>query len=213
MLTRSTDQKSTYGLIAMIALVSAIASAQHVHGVAELGVVIENSTIAVSIEAPLADIIGFEHEPEDDEQVVAIRRAAALLADPANLFEPSEAAGCSLAGHSIDAPGFFHKNAGTGGSTDNESAHADRNHQRSGKAHGESAGHGDDDSRSDHHHSNLNASYEWTCSDIARLDGLALSVAENFGSIETINVQVLTASGAYVDEVPGNAASISLAPK
>ena len=44
-----------------------VVQAQHVHGVVQLGVVVEGDVVAVSLEAPLSDVVGFEHAPNNDE--------------------------------------------------------------------------------------------------------------------------------------------------
>lgn len=218
--------------------------AQHVHGVAELGVVVEGSTLGVTFEAPLADVIGFEHAPENDEQIASIRRAAEVLENPANLFGAPTAANCTVSRQSIDAPDYFleaasgeahdHDEDGEHGHDeaaahdehehehdDHDEAMAhDDDHEHDGDGHDEAMAHDDDhehgedhDGHGASHHSNLLASYEWTCGNIDQLNNLTLSIASQFGSVETVNVQILTPTGVFADELPGGTESISLTPQ
>ena len=208
-------------------LLPASLPAQHVHGVAELGVVVEGSSLGVTFEAPLADVIGFEHAPENDEQIAAIQNAAAMLGDPANLFGTPAAAGCALSRQSIAAPGYFtdpmddHDASDHGEEDDHDHEdHDSHDHDDHDGDHAEAAAH-DDHEDHDHddeghgasHHSNLLASYEWNCTDVTKLDSLSLSIAAKLASVETINVQVLTPTGVSAEEMSGSTASISLTPQ
>ena len=95
-------------LYAMVicALAPAGALGQHVHGVIELGVVVEGSTVAVSLDAPLSDVVGFEHAPENDEQLELIRQAAALLSNQDAMFGLPDSASCTISDTSIDGPAY-----------------------------------------------------------------------------------------------------------
>ena len=248
MLIKQLSFSKSCGPILIAGLAPFTLQAQHVHGVAELGVVVEGSTLGVTFEAPLADVIGFEHAPENDEQIASIRRAAETLENAGNLFMPAGAANCSVSSQSIDAPDYFlqtaagheegddHDHAGEhdhddGHDHDEAVAHSDDDHDEHDHDdhdhdhdHDESVAHEDGHDENDHdehdhedheghgasHHSNLLASYEWSCGDVSQLNSLALSIASHFGSVETVNVQVLTPSGVFADELPGSTESISL---
>lgn len=53
----------------------------HIHGVAELNIVIENDTILIEFESPAVNLIGFEHKPRNDTQQLELQNALALLND------------------------------------------------------------------------------------------------------------------------------------
>jgi len=92
--------------LAICGLAPATSVAQHVHGVIELGVVVEGNTVAVSLSAPLSDVVGFEHAPENDEQLELIREAAALLANADAMFGLADSASCTISDTSIDGPAY-----------------------------------------------------------------------------------------------------------
>ncbi|MCY3940581.1 MAG: DUF2796 domain-containing protein [Gammaproteobacteria bacterium] len=94
------------------ALAPAGALGQHIHGVIELGVVVEGSTVAVSLDAPLSDVVGFEHAPESDEQLERIRQAATMLSNPDAMFGLADSAECAISDTSIDGPAYVLEHLG-----------------------------------------------------------------------------------------------------
>lgn len=101
---------TTFGCLSLSLFVAAdrAAVAQHVHGNVDLGIVLEDSTLAISVRAPLSDIVGFEHAPENDAQTARLREAGALLSDADAMFGTPEAAGCVADPVTIDAPEYLH---------------------------------------------------------------------------------------------------------
>ena len=67
----------------------------HEHGHVTLQVAISADAVEMVLEAPGADIVGFEHAPETDEQVSAIDAARDALSDPAAILVIPDAAGCA----------------------------------------------------------------------------------------------------------------------
>ena len=193
--------------------------AQHVHGVVELGVVVEDSTVAVSLNAPLSDVVGFEHVPESDEQLELIRQAAAMLSNPDAMFGLADSANCTISDTSIDGPAYViqHLADHDGGVAESDHDHhdthdshgTDHEHEESADhdEHGESVDHDHDDSEQ---HAEINANYEWVCGNASDLDSLALRFTESFVDVETIEIQILTSAGAQVITAEGRASSVSL---
>lgn len=67
----------------------------HVHGHVSLEVSVDGPDVRMTLEAPGADVVGFEHAAETDAQREAVEAARADLADPMTLFVLPEAAGCT----------------------------------------------------------------------------------------------------------------------
>ena len=67
----------------------------HEHGHVTLQVAISEDAVELVLEAPGANIVGFEHAAETDEQVAAVAAARGALADPMTLIVLPEAAGCT----------------------------------------------------------------------------------------------------------------------
>ncbi|MEM7431079.1 MAG: DUF2796 domain-containing protein [Pseudomonadota bacterium] len=242
--------------------------AQHVHGEIEIGVVVDGDAVAVSLRAPMSDVVGFEHAPQTEAQVASTSSVAALLHDADAMFGLSEDAGCSVAHVVIDAPTYVRPSAHEDSHDDDKHAshdhghddhddhhasdddHADQDHhddndyddnhhednrheddhhgdEHASHDHGHDD-HGDDHASDDHddhdshdhhddhdhdeaeEHTEVNASYEWSCSDGDALNTLELRFIQGFASVENIEVQILTDSGARIVEAGADTTSISL---
>ncbi|PPR64895.1 MAG: hypothetical protein CFH10_00118 [Alphaproteobacteria bacterium MarineAlpha4_Bin2] len=68
----------------------------HEHGAANLSVLVDGKTLEIELHVPGADIVGFEHSAESDNDRAAVARALRTLRENAKLFSPSEAAGCQI---------------------------------------------------------------------------------------------------------------------
>ena len=138
--------------MAIYGLAPANAAAQHVHGVVELGIVVEGSTVAVSLDAPLNDVVGFEHAPENDEQLELVRQAAEMLSNADAMFGLAESASCSISGTSVVGPAYVtqHLAADAAGSADHDDDHHDSHDSHGGEddhdGHADSGDHDDHDS-------------------------------------------------------------------
>ena len=211
--------------MAIYGLAPANVAAQHVHGVVELGIVVEGDTVAVSLDAPLSDVVGFEHAPENDEQLELVRQAAAMLSNPDAMFGLADSASCSISGTSIDGPAYVtqHLAEDDVGSADGDHDHHDSHDSHGSEAdhddHADSADHDDHDDHADsgdhddhdsEQHEEVNASYEWECGNVSALESLALRFTEGFAGVETIEIQILTSAGAQVVTAEGRATSVSL---
>lgn len=201
--------------LAICGLVPASVHAQHVHGVVELGVVVEGSTVAVSLDAPLSDVVGFEHAPENDEQLERIRQAAAMLSNPDAMFGLADSANCTISGMSIDGPAYVRQHLAedhAGAAESDDDHHDTRDSHGSESDHDEHAEPAVDEHDDAEQHAEINANYEWVCGNASDLDSLALRFTEGFADVETIEIQVLTSAGAQVLTVEGRASSVSLTP-
>lgn len=91
------------GMAALAA--GALAQGAHVHGHATLNIAIEQNTVQMELEAPAADIVGFEHAPQSAEERAALAEAEAALKSPLELFRLPEAAGCRVDGVDMEHRG------------------------------------------------------------------------------------------------------------
>ena len=167
------------GAAAILSLASTGAIAQHVHGVIELGVVVEGNTVAISMNAPLSDVVGFEHAPENDEQKKLIEQAAMLLSNADAMFGMAGSVDCSVSKTSVDGPAYITGNAGNA-ATENGDHHDAHAADEAGSAEAEHSheDHDDHDHDSDHGehagHADIVANYEWACVDAASIEALEL---------------------------------------
>ena len=207
----------------MFAWLPSYVSAQHVHGVIDLGVVIEDQMLAVSVDAPLSDVVGFEHAPGNEEQASRLEKAAAILANADLMFGLTGTAGCNVTSTEITAPDYLEALIAGAEDHDDHHGHDHDDHDKDHDGHGHEDPDHDHDSHGHDHdghehdddhgteHAELNAAYQWTCRNPSELDALALSFVESFVSVETVRVQLLTSDGAQVMSLTGKDTSLPLA--
>ncbi len=73
----------------------------HVHGIAELFVILEAKTLNIELHSPAMNIVGFEHPPRTKEQISRISQAKALLSNGEKLFQ-FQAGQCNIIKTHID---------------------------------------------------------------------------------------------------------------
>ncbi|MEC8576069.1 MAG: DUF2796 domain-containing protein, partial [Pseudomonadota bacterium] len=93
--------KTTFSLIALLAAAPALAEESrqlgaHEHGVGLLNMAIDGDVLAIELNVPGADIVGFEHAATAEADRAAVERALAVLADPANLIALPAASACRM---------------------------------------------------------------------------------------------------------------------
>ena len=178
---------------ALIALLASPAFAEgtreldaHEHGVGELNIAIDGTTVAMELHAPGADIVGFEYEAESAKDRAAIDAAVAILAKPLELFVLPAAAECSVTKASAGL--------------ESEDDHDDHDHDE----HAEGEEHHDEHDHDDHaeaSHTEFHAEYLLTCADTSALTSIDFAYFEAFANALELEVQIVTASGAQAFEV------------
>ncbi|UQA49465.1 DUF2796 domain-containing protein [Vibrio sp. ED002] len=68
----------------------------HVHGHVEFNIAQDGKDLLIEITSPGADVVGFEHAPENAEQEQALKRAVAALKDTNKLFAINQQAKCVI---------------------------------------------------------------------------------------------------------------------
>lgn len=77
----------------------------HVHGSGTLTIAVEDGRISMALEAPGADIVGFEHAAASADDRAAVDDAISDLARPLGLFVLPGAAGCSVIAANVELTG------------------------------------------------------------------------------------------------------------
>ncbi|MGB7241695.1 MAG: DUF2796 domain-containing protein [Sulfitobacter sp.] len=192
--------------IALIALVSAFpafaedarALDAHEHGVGTLNIAIEGATVAMALEAPGADIVGFEYAAKSDADLAAIDAAIATLSAPLDLFVMSDAAGCRVVEALAELESEEHH--------DDHDDHDDDDHDDD---------HGDEDHNDDHAdeeagHTEFHGEYTLNCDAPDALAEINFTYFEAFPNALEVEVQIVTASGAQAYEVERDAPILNL---
>lgn len=179
----------------------------HEHGHSTLNVGIEGNTVNMELEAPGADIVGFEYVAEAEADKAKVAAAKKALADPLSLFRPSAAAGCKLASTDIDL-------IVEGGEKHEEHGHDD--HDDDDHGHKKKAKHDDHDDHDEHDeakeggHNEFHAKYTLTCSNPGALKGFSFSFFDTFKGAEELEVNVVSEKGQRRFEVERDEPKISL---
>lgn len=74
----------------------------HTHGLMQLNIAVEASKLLIELESPAINIVGFEHQPENESDRAALNAALAELRQPGQLFVANPEAGCKNTDHEIE---------------------------------------------------------------------------------------------------------------
>ena len=140
-----------------------------------MNVAVEGSQLYIELVSPAANIVGFEHAPNTDEQEAAVDNAIAVLEAGDNLLGLPVEAECSLVTAAVESD--IHSGEGDG-----HSGHEDE-HEHKHSEHEEEV------------HSEFVANYEFDCANPEQLQQIEVGLFETFPGIEEIEVQALTDSG------------------
>lgn len=80
---------------------NAESSSAHIHGDGQLGLVLSENEIAMALEVPGQDIVGFEHPAENEEDRARVADAISDLSKPLAIFELPPEAGCVTASANV----------------------------------------------------------------------------------------------------------------
>jgi len=168
----------------------------HEHGHGALNIAIEGDQLAMELEVPGFDIVGFEYEAETEADKAAVTAGLEALGNPAALFVLPKEAGCAVAEVSVE----LHAEE----DHDDHEEHDEHDHEEHAEAdeheeHAEGEEH-DHDQEDAAAHSELHAEYLMTCSDMAALTSLELSYFAMFENAEELEVQLVTEKGAALME-------------
>lgn len=153
----------------------------HSHGLAQLNIALEGNALAIELDSPAANIVGFEHRPRTAEEHETLDAAMALLRKPELLFVTDTAAGCRP-GH-VEIHSGLEKTEKEGGheshKENHEEAHAQHEHQ---EKHGEE-------------HSDIGAYYELSCAYADKLKRIDVRLFKHFPATNSLSVQFISEDG------------------
>lgn len=190
----------------------------HQHGVGALNIAIDGQQVVMEMRVPGADIVGFEHAAESEEDRAAIETAVATLAKPLSLFQIPAAANCSVTEvranlvsdedhHDHDEDHADAHDHDDHAEHDHE-AHAEHDHDDHGHkeehAHDDDHAHEEDHAEHDHggeSHSEFEADYRLTCNDPEEITEITFAYFDSFENAQALNVQLVSASGAQSAKV------------
>ena len=161
----------------------------HEHGVGELNIAIEGTTVAMELHAPGADIVGFEYEAKSAEDRAAIDAAVAMLAKPQDLFVLPAGAECTVTQASAELE-----------SEEEHEEHAEgEKHDDDHEEHAEGAH--DDEHADETSHTEFHAEYVLTCANPSAIDEISFAYFDAFENARELEVKIVTKAGAQAFEV------------
>ncbi|MFC0219858.1 DUF2796 domain-containing protein [Pseudochelatococcus lubricantis] len=188
-------------LLATVAVSPALAQEHrelgaHEHGVGRLEIAVEGSRIAIGLEAPGADIVGFEHAASSAGDRAALDQAIAVLEKPLELFVLPGGAQCVVteaAARLVDEEEHEHE-------AHDDKAHEDKPHE--GEKH---ADHGHEAQ-----HTEFRANYVLTCASPAALTGIEFAYFKLFPNARELEIRLISEKGAKSFEVGRDAPVLDL---
>lgn len=178
----------------------------HVHGHGTLNIAVEGNRVAMELEAPGMDIVGFEHEANSDEQKAAVEKAKAELAKPLELFKVPAAAGCKVSEakvvHESEHEHADHDDHEEHAKTEGDDDHDDHEDHAKGEDH-DHEDHADSDHDHDEHggHSAFHVEYALDCAKPASLATINFGYFKQFAGARSLTVNVVTAKAQNSYEV------------
>ena len=158
----------------------------HEHGHGTFDMAIEGNTVQIALEAPGADIIGFEHAASTAEDKAAMAEATAKLMKPMALFVMPAAAHCRVAKAEVEFEMEEHDH-------DKNAGHADKEHKGEAEAHGA-----------------FHATYELTCTKPDAITRIEFAYFAVFAGAEELDVQLISEKGQNAFEVTRDAPVLTL---
>lgn len=134
----------------------------HVHGIGKLNVALDDDDLMIELDSPAANIVGFEHAPENEEQEHILHEQRELLEAGHKLFVLPAEGKCTLRDvQLIDGMGGHHDEHET---------------------HGHDGG---------MEHSDFEVTYLFTCVASQHVDSINVRLFEYFPGFEEIEVQLI----------------------
>ncbi|MDF5080875.1 DUF2796 domain-containing protein [Vibrio parahaemolyticus] len=161
----------------------------HVHGHVEFNIAQDGSDLLLEVTAPGADVVGFEHAPENAEQEKTLQHAVATLEDSNALFAINSQAQCEIeevhVEHSLGGQHEEHDHHDHEGHDHDEHAHHDHDkHDHDGHEGHDHSEHSD--------HGELTAQYRFHCAQVGELSRIQTDWFNQFPSTESVNVNLFT---------------------
>lgn len=160
----------------------------HVHGEANASVVLDEGMLAIELETPAANILGFEHKPKTNEEFALIQKTSRELEQINSVVNVR--GNCQLIDKNILWPFAIEKDT----HAHEEDDHSDHEHD----SHSDHDSHSEHDDHSDHaaahhdedevHHNDIVISYQWQCEKLKKLE-LQFEMFNTYEGFHKVTVQ------------------------
>ncbi|EGR3351500.1 zinc uptake protein ZrgA [Vibrio parahaemolyticus] len=156
----------------------------HVHGHVEFNIAQDGSDLLLEITAPGADVVGFEHAPENAEQEKTLQHAVATLEDSNALFAINPQAQCEIE--------EVHVEHSLGGQQEEHEHHDHDEHAHHDHDKHDHDGHEGHDHSEHSDHGEFTVQYRFHCAQVGELSRIQTDWFNQFPSTESVNVNLFT---------------------
>jgi len=158
----------TFGFFCVMFTMNAFAveHASHVHGLAEMTIIIENDRLEIEVKSPAINLVGFEHKASTQKHIAAVNKAELLLDNPRKIFSFT-GGHCKLINKSLDL------------------SHIIKTHHHSEKEDVKSMNKHDN-------HSEVMAHYYYHCEKTSALSAITVTLFDLFPSLQKVYVMWAT---------------------
>ena len=204
--------KSIYYSLILSAMISVAAAEEtrqvdkHEHGVGELNIAIEGSSINLEFMIPGADIVGFEYKAKSDEDISLVNTALTKFDDFNNIFKIPNTANCNLVEAEIAI------NQGD----DHDDEHDHEEHEEHDEHEHEEHEEHDEHEHEEHGeetHNEFVAHYSFTCGNVKEIDRINFTYFTTFPNSGELEIQFVSEMGSTSFEVEGDEPFINLKGK
>ncbi|NMY76617.1 MULTISPECIES: DUF2796 domain-containing protein [Pseudomonas] len=155
--------------------------APHEHGVGTLNVALDDNTLELDLDSPAMNLVGFEHAATTDADKASVAAAKARLENPLTLFNLPSVAKCVVEAQDLNSP-LFDPAPEEGASK----------------------------AKTEHHHSDVEAHYAFTCAEPGQLKNLDLGTFfKTFPGTHTFKVQLIGPNGQQAVNVSAKAPTLT----
>jgi hypothetical protein len=144
----------------------AVEYSSHVHGLAEMTIVIESEKLEIEIKSPAMNLVGFEHKASTQKHIAAVNEAELVLKKPKKIFSFTGGQ-CKLINKNLDL------------------SHIKKTHHHLEKEHVKSINKHDNQSE-------LMAYYSYHCEKTPALSAITVKLFDMFSGLQQISVMWIT---------------------
>ncbi len=171
----------------------------HQHGHGTLNIAFEGPLVVMELEAPGADIVGFEHPAESAADRTLVDAAIADLAKPLDLFVLPAEAGCTVTSAAASLIGDDDHQEHGQHDDDHKDEHADHADKHDDDHKDDQADHASE--QAEEGHTEFHAEYALTCADPSAIDVITFAYFKRFPNAAELDIQMISDKGAKGFEV------------
>ena len=151
----------------------------HVHGTSIVDIALDGKTLAIHLDAPGVNLLGFEHAPRDAAERATVAAVLKDLKAPSLWLQPATAAACGLIDAKVASKGLDNDTPATTAAADNHDA---------GNA---------------ETHADFDADYTFECSQPDKLDTIDIQLVKRYAGTKIITLNIASPAGQISVELSG----------